>query len=77
METVHIDQAGPYKAFGRVPLPDHVRRQRFAVDAAVRDKDQVGDHRIRPDVPLRHRRHGATTLFSDGQRWGIHRPQLH
>ena len=52
---------------GRAPLPDHVRRQRIALDAGERDKEQVGFHRVRPEVLRRHQRCGTITLFSYGQ----------
>ena len=74
METMHIDLAGPNEAS---MSGSHCLIMFVAVDEAVRHEDKAGDNRVRPEVPGRHQRHEATTLLSDGQRWGVHRPQLH
>ena len=53
---------------GLVLLSDHVRRQHLEVNVAVRHEKEVGDHRVRADVPRRYERHRAAALLPDGQR---------
>ena len=43
MDTVHIDLSGPYEASlgGWLGISDHVRGQRFKVDAAMRYEEKA------------------------------------
>lgn len=74
---VHIDLAGPYEAFMDGSLYLIVFDiQRFGVDTTVRHEEEVGEHYVRADVPRENKRHGATALVSDRQRWGVHWSQF-